>query len=156
MTAIETFEQLLPDFEKILTALQNVRSIDEIHAEKRMPGYVYNQDKSLHEYWIALGQYSVSSNLSVLGFVINAGEQFLPTTLNSKQNIADYCAAFKNNRDKVIAAFDAVIGKPNRLFIGYANPITMEQYLQNIVSHINEEALNLEYNYKKLKTSLII
>lgn len=152
MTAIETFEQLLSDFDKTLTALLNVRSIDEIHAERRIPGYVYNQDKNLHEYWIALGQYSVSSNLSVLGFVINAGEQLLPTALNSKQDIADYCAAFKNNRDKVIAAFELVIGKPNMLFIGYANPITMEQYLQDIVSHINDEALNLEYNYKKIKT----
>lgn len=151
MTAIETFEQLLSDFDKTLTALLNVKSIDEIHADRRMPGYIYNQDKSLHEYWIALGQYSVSSNLSLLGFVINAGEQLLPSSLNSKQDIADYCAAFKNNRDKVIAAFELVIDKPNMLFIGYTNSITMEQYLQDIVSHINDEALNLEYNYKKIK-----
>jgi hypothetical protein len=153
MTAIETFEQLLSDLDMTLTALLNVRSIDKIHAERRMQGYVYNQDKSLHEYWIALGQYSVSSNLSILGFVINAREQLLPATLNSKQDIADYCVAFKNNRDKVIAAFDLVIGKPNMQFIGYTNPITMEQYLERIVSHINHEALNLDYNYKKLKTS---
>lgn len=152
MTAAVTFEQLTSDFEKTLTALQNVRTIDNIHEERRLPGYVYNQDKSLHEYWIALGQYSVSSNLSVLGFVINGSENILPTTLNSKQDIADYCNAFKNNKDKVIAAFDSVIGKPNMVFIGYEKPITMEQYLQNIVSEINDEAHNLEYNYKKFKS----
>mgnify|MGYP006910068178 FL=1 len=150
MTAKETFEQLSSDFDKTLTAILNVRSIDEIHLERRKPGYVYNQDKSLHEYWIALSQYSVSSNLSVLGFVVNASERLLPTTLSSKQDIVNYCTAFKNNRDKVIAAFDFVIGKPNMVFIGYSTPITMEQYLQDIVSDISNEALNLEYNYKKI------
>lgn len=152
MTAIETFEQLLSDFDKTLTALLNVRSIDEIHAERKVPGYVYNQDLHLHEYWIALGKYSVCSNLSVLGFIVNAREQLVPTTLNSKQDIANYFDSFRKSRDRVIAAFDLVIGKPNMQFIGYANPITMEKYLQDIVSDINEDALNLEYNYKKLKT----
>lgn len=152
MTANETFEQLISDFGKTLTALMNVRTIDSIHDERRLPGYVYNQDKSLHEYWIALGQYSVSSNLSVLAFVINGREQVLPTSLNSKKDILDYITVFKNSKDKVVAAFDSVIGKPNMVFIGYANPITMEQYLQKIVSDINDEALNLEYNYNKLKS----
>ncbi|MCK9401909.1 MAG: hypothetical protein M0Q26_00780 [Chitinophagaceae bacterium] len=151
MTAIETFDQLHSDFDKTLIALLNVRSINEIQTERKMPGYVYNQDKGIHEYWIALGQYSVSSNLSFLGFVINAGVQLLPTTLNSKQDIADYCSAFTKNKDKVIVTFESVIGKPNILFIGYTNPITMEEYLQNIVSDIHDEALNLEYNYKKIK-----
>ena len=152
MTAAETFEQLILDFENTLTALMNVRTIDNIQDERRMQGYVYNQDKSLHEYWIALGQYSVSSNLSVLAFVINGREQVLPTSLKSKQDIVDYYTAFKNNKDKVISAFDSVIGKPNMVFIGYESPITMEKYLQKIVLNINNEALNLEYNYNKLKS----
>ena len=152
MTAEETFQELKMALNKTLTALLNVRTIDRIHEERRLPGYIYNQDKSLHEYWIALGQYSVSSNLSVLGFVINAREPILPTNLKSKQDIADYCTTFENNKDKVIEAFDLVIGKPNMVFIGYENPITMEQYLQNVVSEINNEALNLEYNYKKFKS----
>jgi hypothetical protein len=155
MTATETFEQLTSDFEKTLTALLNVRTIDEIHFERKMPGYVYNQDKGLHEYWIALGQYSVSSNLSVLNFVINATEQLMPASLKSKEEIADYFSEFKNNRDKIIAAFDSVIGKPNMIFLGYANPITMEEYLQQIVSNINDEAINLEYNYKILISSMV-
>jgi chorismate mutase len=152
MTSIETFEQLLSNFDKTLTALLNVRSIDEIYTERRMSGHVYTRDINCHEFWIALGRYSVSSNLSLLGFIINDREELLPTKLNSRQDIADYCAAFKNNRDKVIAAFDSIIGKPNILFIGYANPITMEQYLQDIVTDIIDEAQNLEYNYKILKT----
>lgn len=152
MTGVETFEQLILDFDRILKALMNVRFIDNIHDERRLAGYVYNQDKSMHEYWIALGQYSVSSNLSVLAFVINGREQVLPTSLKSKQDILDYCTAFKYSKDKVIASFDSIIGKPNMVFIGYENPITMEQYLQKIVSDINDEALNLEYNYNKLKS----
>ena len=152
MTAEETFQELKIALNKTLTALLNVRTIDRIHEERRLPGYIYNQDKSLHEYWIALGQYSVSSNLSVLGFVINARETILPTNLKSKLDIADYCTVFENNKDEVIEAFDLVIGKPNIVFIGYENPITMEQYLQNVVSEINDEALNLEYNYKKFKS----
>lgn len=152
MTAKETFEQLSSDFDKTLTALLNVKAIDEIHTERRLPGYVYKQDKGIREYWIALSQYSVSSNLSVLTFVVNATEEILPTFLNSKDDIANYCAFFKKNREKVIAAFEAVIGKPNMVFIGYADPITMEQYLQDIVTSIHEEALNLEYNYKELKS----
>lgn len=152
MTSEEIFEQLNSDFDKTLGALLNVRSIDEIQSDRKSPGYIYNHDRGLHEYWIALGQYSFSSNLSLLAFVINSREQILPTKLNSRQDIADYCAAFKNNRNKVIASFDLVIGKPNILFIGYANPITMEQYLQDIVSDITSESLNLEYNYKILKS----
>lgn len=152
MTAAETFQEIKIALNRTLTALLNVRTIDRIHEERRLPGYVYSQDKSLHEYWIALGQYSVSSNLSVLGFVINGRETIVPTILKSKQDIADYCTAFDNNKDKIIAAFDLIIGKPNMVFIGYENPIAMEQYLQNVVSEINNEALNLEYNYKKFKS----
>ncbi len=151
MTATETFEQLDADFEKTLIALLGVKSIDAIHYERRLPGYVYHQDKALHEYWIALGQYSVSSNLSLLAFVINAKEPIVSVVLKSKQDIVNYCNEFKRNSAKVIEAFDFVIGKPNMVFIGYSNPITMEEYLQKIVSKIHSEALNLEYNYKQFK-----
>jgi hypothetical protein len=152
MTARETFKQLTSDFDKTLKALASVRTINDIHEARRLPGYIYNQEKSIHEYWIALGQYSFSSNLSVLAFIINVNKQVLPTVLKSKQDILDYCTAFKDNNSEVISAFDSIIGKPNMLFIGYENPITMEQYLQKIVSDINEEALNLEYNYNKFKS----
>jgi hypothetical protein len=152
MTATETYNLLTTDIDKTLTAILGVRTIDGIHFERTRPGYVYEQDKSMHEYWIALGQYSFSGNLSTLAFVINGGsEQLLSTRLNSRQDLIDYYKFFKSNKDKVIASFDAIIGKPNIVFIGYAVPITMEQYLGQLVSYIHDEALNLEYNYNQIK-----
>ncbi len=130
----------------------NVRTTAEFQEERQLPGYVYEQEKHLHEYWIALGQYSFSVDLSQLAFVINYREQVLPINIQTRQELSNYVRLFRDNEEKVISAFDRVIGKPNQIFIGYTEPITMEQYLQRVVSSIHEEALNLDYNYQKFKS----
>ena len=120
-----------------------------------MPGYVYNQDGHLHEYWIALGQYSFSANLSQLAFVINDRQLLLPDILpksfQSRQDLVNFSQMFKRNRGNAIASFDNIIDNPNRQFIFYAESIPMEQFLEKVVLHIHEDALNLEYNYNELK-----
>jgi hypothetical protein len=151
MTSTETFEQLISDFDKTITALLFARTANRIRNERDLAGYIYNDDKNLREFWIAISQYSVVSNLSSLMFIINQKEEILPSSLKSKQDIIDYFVTFKNNKDKVIAVFDTMIGKPNIIFIGYEKPIAMEQYLQIIVDDINAEAQNLEFHYKELK-----
>ncbi len=152
MTATETYKQVQDDFSKILNALLRVKTIDEIHIERRAPGYKYNQTKAMHEYWIALSKYSVSANLSLLAFAINGKQQILPSSLESRQDIIKYCEIFEQRRDEIVNIFNRIIDNPDFLFIGYAEPITMEQYLQNIISDIHDEALNLEYNYNQYKS----
>jgi hypothetical protein len=151
MTALETFNQLNADFEKTIAALLNVRTIKEIQAARQLPGYKYEPEKHMREYWIALGQYSVSANFSYLSYIVNATEHIVPAIMHTIEDIQEYCKQFSTNKEKVIAAFERIIGKPNQVFIGYAKPITMEEYLQNIVSNIHTEALNLDYNYQQLK-----
>lgn len=150
MTAHQIFQQLNSDIEKSLTAILNVRTIDEIHISRKIPGYVYDQEKSTREYWIALGKYTFSADLSVLSYIINGYKVIVPERCESRDDLVSFYAAFKSNKDEVIAAFDKIIDKPNMVFIGYPKPITMEQYLNKVVGNIHEEALNLDYNYKKL------
>lgn len=151
MTAPETFNQLNDDFEKTIAALLNVRTVKEIQDARQLPGYKYEPEKHMREYWIALGQYSVSANFSYLSYIVNATEYIVPVTMNTKEDIQEYCKQFVINKEKVIAAFERIIGKPNQIFIGYDKPITMEKHLQNIVSNIHAEALNIDYNYQQLK-----
>lgn len=151
MTAPETFSQLNADFEKTIAALLNVRTIKEIQAARQLPGNKYDPEKHMREYWIALGQYSVSATLSYLAYITNTTEQIIPTVMHTKQDIQEYYKQFVVNKEKVIEAFNRIIGKSNQIFVGYAEPITMEEYLQKIVSDIHNEALNIDYNYQQLK-----
>lgn len=65
MNPTETFEQLSQDILKSVDAIVKVRTTEGIHDARKLPGYVYNSDKEMREYWIALGQYSVSADLSL-------------------------------------------------------------------------------------------
>src|SRR5258705_13949481 len=100
MTVTETYNLLSTNIDKTLTEILGVKTIDRIHFERTRPAYVYEQDKAMHEYWIALGQYSFSGNLSTLAFVINGREQLLSTSLQSRKDLVDYYKTFKTNKDK--------------------------------------------------------
>lgn len=151
MNATDTFEQLSEDLSKSLAALLNVKTIEEQNAEGLLSGFKYNQEKHMLEYWISLGKYSVSMDLIHLAFVINGKEQIVPTNINSRDDINNYILTFLKNKEKVISAFNAVINKPNQIFIGYSQPITMEEFLQKVVSDIHNESINLDSCYHKLQ-----
>ena len=78
-------------------------------------------------------------------------EDLLPKSFQSRQDLVNFIQMFKRNRGNVIASFDNIIDNPNRQFIFYAESIPMEQFLEKVVLHIHEDALNLEYNYNELK-----
>lgn len=155
MTAAETFNLLSTDIDKTITALLAVRTTEDMRRDSQLPGYVYNQGGHLHEYWIALGQYSFSANLSQLAFVVNDRQLLLPDILpknfQSRPDLVHFIQMFKRNKGNIIASFDNIIDKPNKQFIFYAEPISMGHFLEKVVSQIHEDALNLEYNYNELK-----
>lgn len=152
MNAIDTYNQLSKDLSKLISILKSVRTIEEIHIERHILGYKYNSDKDMHEYWIALSIYSVSNSLSYLAYVINAIEEIVPIKTTSKAEIEGYVESFIKNETKVLTVLESIIDKPNQIFIGYSEPITMEEYLEKIVIDIHDEANNLDWNYKKLQS----
>src|SRR5215204_3032341 len=151
MTATEAFNQLKTDIDKTLTAIFNVRTTEEMRSDRNLPGYIYNQEKHLHEYWIALGEYSFTGNLVRLAFIINDRQlllpDLLPNSLQSRKDTFNFFQLFKSNKSNVVASLDRIIGKPNVQLRTYAEPIPMEEFLKTVVSDIHDEALNLEYNY---------
>jgi len=149
MTATETFIQLREDILKAITAIGGVQTFEQMRNERLQPNYQYNQEKHMREYWIALGQFSISSELGYLTSVVNASEATLPKLFESRQDLKTFYAEFVDNEEKIIASFDSIIGHPNRLFIGYNEPITMEQFLNKIVDNIHTDAINLDYNYQE-------
>ena len=148
MTATEVYSEIAADLDKSITAILNVRTTLQIGEERKSPGYKYNPDKHLTEYAIAISQITFGAYLSQLSPVLNAGDSIVPNALLTRADLVNFQNSFANNKTKAIAAINRVIDKPNLVFIGYEEPITMEKYLEIVIRNIRDEANCIANNYK--------
>jgi hypothetical protein len=151
VNATEVYDELKEDIGKAVTAIISVRPHE--HRQGHPYGdYMDNQQKYIHEHWISLGLLSFSGQLEQLAFAVNGRvEPILPTGLRTRQDLVNFQNTFTEQKDNVIASFERVIGNPNLIFLGYPEPITMEEFLQKVFDGINDEANNLDYNLKEFQ-----
>jgi hypothetical protein len=151
MNATETYDQLVTDIGRSLTLISSVRTIPEIQGLRKLPGYVYNPDVHLHEFWIAISQYSVAGDLYRLALLLNDRGLLLPSLFpnlyGSELDGPKLFSQLKRNKGNIIAHLHKVIGNPN--MISPFSEIPIEDTLNHILVSIHNESMNLKFNYEQ-------